>query len=60
MVHVLDIDEMDVTDEVVVTPESKPVSEEPIYGPYSNNRLIKNINVVYEEVIDVTAEVART
>ena len=59
VVHVLDIDEIDVTDEVVVTPESKPVSEEPTMDLIPTTDLIKNINVVYEEVIDVTAEVAQ-
>lgn len=58
VVHVLDIDDMDVADEVVVTPESKPVSEEPTMDLIPTTDLIKNINVVYEEVIDVTAEVA--
>ena len=59
VVHVLDIDEIDVTDEVVVTPESKSVSEEPTMDLIPTTDLIKNINVVYEEVIDVTAEVAQ-
>lgn len=58
VVHVLDIDDMDVADKVVVTPESKPVSEEPTMDLIPTTDLIKNINVVYEEVLDVTAEVA--
>lgn len=57
VVHVLDIDEMDVADEVVVTPQAKPVSEEPAMDLIPTTDLIKNINVVYEEVIDVTTEV---
>lgn len=58
VVHVLDIDDMDVADEVVVTPQAKPVSEEPTMDLIPTTDLIKNINVVYEEVIDVTTEVA--
>ena len=57
VVHVLDIDDMDVADEVVVTPESKMVSEEPTMDLIPTTDLIKNINVVYEEVIDTPAQV---
>ena len=57
VVHVLDIDDMDVADEVVVTPESKPVSEESTMDLIPTTDLIKNINVVYEEVIDTPAQV---
>lgn len=57
VVHVLDIDDMDVADEVLVSPEAKPVSEEPTMELIPTTDLIKNINVVYEEVIDATTEV---
>ena len=57
VVHVLDIDDMDVEDEVVVTPESKMVSEEPTMDLIPTTDLIKNINVVYEEVIDTPTQV---
>ena len=57
VVHVLDIDDMDVADEVVVTPKSKPVSEEPTMDLIPTTDLIKNINVVYEEVIDTPEQV---
>ena len=57
VIHVLDIDEIDVADEVVVTPQAKPVSEEPTMDLIPTTDLIKNISVVYEEVIDSTAQV---
>ncbi|MGB2231355.1 MAG: cell division protein FtsZ [Flavobacteriaceae bacterium] len=57
VVHVLDIDEMDVADEVVVTPQAKPVSEAPTMDLIPTTELIKNINVVYEEVVDTTSQV---
>ena len=57
VVHVLDIDDMNVADEVVVTPQAKPVLEAPTMDLIPTTELIKNINVVYEEVVDTTSQV---
>lgn len=52
VVHVLDLDETDTEEEVVATPVQQETSVEEEMQLIPTTDLIRNINVVYEEVID--------